>query len=83
MRINSVLEDILPECKWVADNYPQVLLGENLWWSWYGNLSEYDILNLRMNRGGIVESRDLIIWELDLGMRIVKSIGILIRLVVD
>ena len=68
MRVDSVLNVLLSECKWMIDNYPPVLFGENLWASWFDNLSEYDITNLRMNRSGIEESKDfmfkeLYIWE--------------------
>ena len=62
MIVDSVL---LFECKWMVDNYPQVLLGENLWKSWFNNLSEYDILNLKMNRSGIEESRDIMSKEMN------------------
>ena len=48
----------------MGENYPQVLLGETLWKSWFDNLSEYDILNLKMNRSGIEESKDFISEEL-------------------
>ena len=64
MRVDSVLNVLLSECKWVTGNYPQVLLGENLWRSWFNNLSEYDISNLRMNKSGIAESRDFMSKEL-------------------
>ena len=64
MRVDSVLNVLSSECKWMADNYPQVLLGENLWRSWFNNLSEYDILNLKMNRSGIEESKDFMSKEL-------------------
>ena len=64
MRVDSVLNVLLSECKWMADNCPQVLLGENLWKSWFNNLSEYDILNLKMNRSGIEESKDFMGKEL-------------------
>ena len=64
MRVDSVLNVLLSECKWMTENCPQVLLGENLWKSWFNNLSEYDILNLKMNRSGIEESKDFMGKEL-------------------
>ena len=64
MIVDSVLNVLLSECKWMVDNYPQVLLGENLWKSWFNNLSEYDILNLKMNRSGIEESKNFMSKEL-------------------
>ena len=36
-----------------------------LWKSWFDNLSEYDILNLKMNISGIKYSRDAIVDEFD------------------
>ena len=64
MRVDSVLNVLLSECKWVAENCPQVLFGENLWESWFNNLSENDILDLGMNRGGIEGSKDFMDKEL-------------------
>ena len=64
MRVDSVLNVLLSECKWMAENCPQVLLGEELWKSWFNNLSEYDISNLKMNKSGIEESKDFMVKEL-------------------
>ena len=63
MRVDSVLNVLLSECKWMTENCPQVLLGENLWKSWFNNLSEYDILNLKMNKGYIEGSKDFMSKE--------------------
>ena len=58
MRVDAVLNVLLSECN------SQVLFDENLWASWFDNLSEYDILNLRMNRSGIEKLKDFMFKEL-------------------
>lgn len=67
MRVDSVLNVLLTECKWMVNNYAQVLYDKTLWKFWFDNHSEYDILNLKMNRSGIEESKifmgkELHIW---------------------
>ena len=69
MRVDSVLNVLLSKCKWMTKDYPQVLFGENLWESWFNNLSENDISNLEMNRSGIEESKDFMGKELHIRER--------------
>ena len=46
-------------------NVPQILHSHPLWKYWFAKLSEYDILNLKMNVSGIKHFRDMIIDEYD------------------
>ena len=53
MTINSsLLESIIPACKWIADNYQQVL-NENSFYIWYNNLTENDVINLELDKDAI------------------------------
>ena len=47
---------------WLATIVPQIF--EDRWRSWLGNLSEYKILNLRMNRDGLEHYRRVIVDRL-------------------
>ena len=60
-----LLNTLLTKYGWLITNVPQILHSDPLWKSWFDNLSEYDILNLKMNISGIKYSRDTIVDEYD------------------
>ena len=60
-----LLNVLLAKYGWVITNVPQILHSRPLWKSWFNNLSEYDISNLRMNVSGIKHSRGMLVDEYD------------------
>ena len=58
-----LLNFLLTKYAWLITKVPQILHSPPLWKSWFDDLSEYDILNLKMNISDIKHSRDMIIDE--------------------
>ena len=60
-----LLNTLLTKYGWIITNVPQILHSDPFWKSWLNNLSENDILNLKMNISGMKYSRDAIVDEFD------------------
>ena len=60
-----LLNVLLTRYAWLITDVPEILHSCYSWEFWLDNLSEYDILNLKMNVSGIKHSRDMIIDEYD------------------
>ena len=60
-----LLNVLLTRYAWLITNVPEILHSCYSWEFSLDNLSEYDILNRKMNVSGIKHSRDMIIDEYD------------------
>ena len=60
-----LLNTLLTNYGWLITNVPHILHSDPLWKSWFDNLTEHDILSLKMNISGIKYSRDAIVDEFD------------------